>query len=327
MKLSVIIPIYNTEKYLEKCILSVINQDMKDLEIILVDDGSDDFSPIICDKYALQYNFIQAFHITNSGPATAKNIGYSYAKGEYISFIDSDDELMPNMYSRMLINAYQNQADIVCCSYKQIDENGITSHKEYSEKEYKLNQVEGLKHLLEKNMIYSQCWTKIYRKKIIEANNILFVDGLKTEEDFIYNLHVFLNSNIITIVDIPLYIYTHRACSLSRAYFKSHLENFHKNMIFRLAQTNYEIKTRFPQLSDICAAHCIQYYNLLIGRACMFEYKESKSYYLHACNYIRKHAKVLFKYHTRCGFSFTGAILFILLPPPLYFKYRQSRVL
>ena len=326
MKLSVIIPVYNTEKYLKRCIDSVINQINNDLEIILVDDGSQDSSSVICDNYASNYSFIHSIHIKNSGPATAKNVVYLQAKGEYISFIDSDDELMPNMYYMMLDSAYMNNADIVCCSYKQIDENGIISHKESTQKEYILNQEEGIKHLLEKNKIYSQCWTKIYKRKILETNNILFVEGLKTEEDFIYNLHVFLNSKIITIVDYPLYIYTHRESSLSRDYFKSNLIQFHKNMILRLDQTDSKIKQKFPQLNIICSAHCIQYYNLLIGRASMFDYEMSKPYYLHAFEYIRNNYKALFKYHHRCGFSILGAILIFILSPRYYFIYRKSKI-
>ena len=325
MKLSVIIPVYNTEKYLEQCIESVINQKNKDLEIILVDDGSQDSSSIICDNYASNYPFIHSIHIKNSGPATAKNVGYLQAKGEYISFIDSDDELMPNMYCTMLDSAYKNNADIVCCSYKQIDEKGLISHIDSTQMEYILNQEEGIKHLLEKDKIYSQCWTKIYKRDILEANNILFVEGLKTEEDFIYNLYAFLNSKIITIVDYPLYIYTHRESSLSRDYFKSNLIQFHKNMILRLDLTDTQINLKFPQLKIICSAHCIQYYNLLIGRASMFDYEISESYYLHAFKYIRKNYKALFKYHQRCGFSILGALLIFILSPRHYFIYRKNK--
>lgn len=326
MKLSVIIPVYNTEKYLKQCIESVINQKNKDLEIILVDDGSQDSSSIICDNYASNYPFIHSIHIKNSGPATAKNVGYLQAKGEYISFIDSDDELMPNMYCTMLDSAYKNNADIVCCSYKQIDENGLISHIDSTQMEYILNQEEGIKHLLEKDKIYSQCWTKIYKRDILETNNILFVEGLKTEEDFIYNLYAFLNSKIITIVDYPLYIYTHRESSLSRDYFKSNLIQFHKNMILRLDQTDCIIKERFPKLNEICTIHCIQYYNLLVGRASMFEYNISRPYYLHAHLYIRKNYKTLIKYHNRCGFSMIGVVIFLILSPKQYHKYRNRKI-
>ena len=327
MKLSIIIPVYNTEKYLEACIESVLKQDTKEqFEVILIDDGSKDQSPQICDQYAQKYDFITTLHISNSGPATAKNKGYEIAKGEYISFIDSDDKITPQMYDTMLKSANDNNADVVCCSYEQIDEKGISSHNKFSGKEYVLNQVEGLKHLLEKNMIYSQCWTKIYKKEVLERYHILYVNGLKTEEDFIYNLQVFLKSQIITIVDFPLYIYTHREASLSRDYFKSNLEQFHKNMIYRLEMTDREIREQYPQLLRPCIAHCILYYNLLIGRAAMFKYKDSQPYYTKAIKYIKKNITTLLRNHTKCGFSIIGSFILFVLPPSLYFRYRKHKI-
>lgn len=326
MKLSVIVPVYNTEKYLEKCLGSILIQEEKDLEIILVDDGSKDSSSEICDKYELKYDFVKCIHINNSGPATAKNRGYELAQGEYISFIDSDDELKPEMYSLLLDNARCNDADVVCCSYLQIDEAGNKSHEESTGKDYVLNQEEGLKHLLEKNMIYSQCWTKIYKKSLLDRYNIRFIDGLKTEEDFIFNLEVFMKSNVVTVIDKPLYLYTHRISSLSREYHRSHIRNFLRNMVFRLELTNDKIKKNFPALSEVCTVHCLQYYNLMIGRAAMFEYKDTLPYYLQAFEYINSHKRILIKYHGKCGLSVIGGVFFIVLPSKYYFKYRKTRI-
>ena len=142
---------------------------------------------------------------------------------------------------------------------------------------------------------------------------------------YFIHLYAFLNSKIITIVDYPLYIYTHRESSLSRDYFKSNLIQFHKNMILRLDLTDTQIKLKFPQLKIICSAHCIQYYNLLIGRVSMFDYETSKPYYLHAFKYIRNNCKALLKCHHRCGFSIIGTIIFLILPARLYFIYRSLK--
>lgn len=326
MKLSVIIPVYNTEKYLDRCISSVLRQSEKNLEIILVDDGSKDSSAEICDKYASEYVFVKSLHIENSGPATAKNKGYELALGEYISFIDSDDEIEPDMYKLLLDHAKRADADVACCSYLQIDEEGNMSHVVSTGGEYVLDQEAGLKHLLEKNMIYSQCWTKIYRKSLLDKHAIRFMDGLKTEEDFIYNLEVFLKSQIVTILDKPLYIYTHRTASLSREYHKSHIRNFLSNMTFRLNLTDIEVKKKFPTLNRSCTVHCLQYYNLMIGRASMFGYNDCQPYYLQAFNYINAHKSILLENHKRCGLSIVGAFAFIVLPSKWYFKYRKTKV-
>ena len=191
MDVSVIIPVYNTEKYLKQCIDSVIAQVDVSLQIILIDDGSIDSSPLICDEYSKKYNFIRTLHINNSGPATAKNTGISIAEGEYIALTDSDDELKPNMFSEMLEAAHQYNADIVCCNYIQVDEIGNMSHTEHCNQIIPLNHEQGLQHLLAKDKIYSQCWTKIYKRETLTSNNITNENGLKTEEDFIFNIKVF----------------------------------------------------------------------------------------------------------------------------------------
>lgn len=326
MKLSVIIPVYNAEKSLDKSIMAVLSQTEKDLEIILVDDGSKDDSAKICAKYASECDLVKVICIDNSGPATARNKGYDLAQGEYISFIDSDDEIKPEMYTLLLDSAIRNDADVVCCSYIQIDENGNRSHEMCSGKEYVLNKEEGLKHLLDKNMIYSQCWTKIYKKSLLDTYNIRFVDGLKTEEDFIYNLQVFLKSRIITILDKTLYVYYHRTASLSREYHLSHIRNFLANMVFRLNLTDNEIRRNFPTLSLNCTIHCLAYYNLMIGRAALFEYQDCQPYYLQAIKYVRKHKAEVWVHHRKCGLSRIGALLLILLPPKWYFEYRKTKL-
>ena len=188
MDISVIIPVYNVEKYLKRCIESVLHQENVTQEIILVDDGSTDASGKMCDEYAMKYPEIKSIHITNSGPATAKNRGYEIAKGNYVAFIDSDDEIKPDMFSSMLQSGYKHDADIVCCNYIQINEDGSYEHTEHTGKEYVLNQDEALKAILVKDKIYSQCWTKIYKRATMDANHIMNTEGLKTDEDFIYNI-------------------------------------------------------------------------------------------------------------------------------------------
>ena len=115
MDVSVIIPVYNTEKYLSACIDSVLQQDNVSFEIILVDDGSTDSSANICDTYAKDYDNIKAIHIQNSGPATAKNIGLKHVQGNYIALTDSDDKMEPLMLFKMVSAGYKYDADIRTC--------------------------------------------------------------------------------------------------------------------------------------------------------------------------------------------------------------------
>ena len=116
IQLSVVIPVYNTEDYLQRCVDSVLENRSIDMEIILVDDGSTDSSPSICDSYSSRFPFVKTVHIKNSGPASAKNRGIEIAQGEYIALTDSDDEVKPDMFVKMLETAKRHNADIVGCN-------------------------------------------------------------------------------------------------------------------------------------------------------------------------------------------------------------------
>ena len=325
MDISVIIPIYNVEKYLKRCLDSVICQKNITQEIILVDDGSTDSSVHICDEYAAKHPEIKCLHISNSGPSTAKNIGAEIATGNYLAFIDSDDEIKPNMFSLMLQSAYKHHADIVCCNYIQVNEDGSYEHTEHTNKEYVLNQEEGIKAILIKDKIYSQCWTKIYNRATMETNNIRNTNGLKTDEDFIYNIQAFACSKTICIVDKPLYIYTHRNTSLSKDYFNTHIEKYIDNRILRLNLVEKIIKEKFPHLQHYSTYHCIFYYNELIGRLCLYPYIYHDPRVKKVFIYIKNNYEVLMPYHNQLGFSKIGVLLIKFLPHIIYLHYRRLK--
>ncbi len=323
MDISIIIPIYNVKRYLKRCLDSVLGQKGISSEIILVDDGSSDSSGDICDEYSNKFPQIKCIHIKNSGPSSAKNVGYEYAVGNYVAFIDSDDKCTSEMFYIMLQSAYKHNADIVCCNYTQIDEEGNISHTECTGQEYVLNQDEALKALLIKDKIYSQCWTKIYKRETLARNNIKNTEGLKTEEDFIYNIQAFACSHIVCVVDKPLYIYTHRDKSLSKDYYREHISQYIDNRILRLELVAKIINQNFPQLKECCTYHCIFYYNELIGRICLFPnmYKDKRVFKV--IKYIKNNSDILSKYHNQLGFSTTGIKIFKYLPTTLYLYYRK----
>jgi glycosyltransferase involved in cell wall biosynthesis len=326
MDISVIIPIYNVEQYLKRCVDSVLRQKEVSLEVILVDDGSTDFSGKLCDDYATKNPNVKSLHIENSGPATAKNRGYDIAKGNYVAFIDSDDEIKQDMFSIMLKSGYQHNADIVCCNYIQVDEDGNISHTEHTGQEYILNQEEALKAILIKDKIYLQCWTKIYKREMLESNQIRNTEGLKTEEDFIYNIQAFACSQTVCIVDNPLYIYTHRNKSLSKDYYRNHISQYIDNRILRLELVDSIINKRFPHLKEYSSYHCIFYYNELLGRICLFPKLYHDKRVHKVISYIRKHSHVLMKYHIQLGFSTIGSHLIRYLPNSIYLYYRYCKV-
>lgn len=323
MEISIIIPVYNTAKYLKRCIDSIISQKISK-EIILIDDGStDNSSPQICDEYSQKYAFIKAIHTKNQGPASAKNVGINAATGNYIALFDSDDKLSDNMLIQMIDFAKQNNAEIVCCNFMQIDTCGIQAVRKYTLKHYVFDKETAIKNMLERNMIFNQSWTKIFKRSIIIENNIKHVEGLKTEEDFLFNLQAFMHAEKICVIDKPLYIYTHRETSLSKDYFRQHISQYIDNRILRLTDADTTIKNNLPQIYESCIIHCLIYYNELIGKIANFPHLFGDKRTQKAISYIKDHIKTLHQHHIMCGFSRKGVLLIKYLPPYFYMWYRH----
>lgn len=326
MDVSVVIPVYNTEKYLPVCIDSVLAQTGVSLEIILVDDGSTDSSPCICDKYAEEHDNITTIHIKNSGPATAKNEGLLLAKGNYIALTDSDDKMGPMMLHKMVNAGYNHNADIVCCNYKQIDEQGVVSHLNSTNQLYVLNHEEGLIHFFSKDKIYSQCWTKLYKRQMLRDYNIENDPGLRTDEDFIFNIRSFTKAKITVIVDEPLYEYTHRNNSLAHAFFKENISQYIDNRNSRVQVTLKEVQNETKIVKEWSTVHIMMYYNELLGKVALFPEYYSDERISKILRFIRGNKQILNKYYSQCGFSKTGKFLILYLPNYIYMKYRKTKI-
>ena len=142
--ISIIVPVYNVEKYIDKCIKSILEQTYKNLQIILIDDGSQDKSGQICDEYELQDNRIEVIHKKNGGLSDARNLGIKKARGEYIGFVDSDDYISKNMYEDMYKIIQEKDSDVCICNvYNVIDGKEILKNEDNGLKEY--NKIEILK--------------------------------------------------------------------------------------------------------------------------------------------------------------------------------------
>ncbi len=326
MDVSVIIPVYNTEKYLAACIDSVLAQTGVSLEIILVDDGSTDSSPCICDKYAEEYDNITTIHIKNSGPATAKNEGLQLAQGNYIALTDSDDKMEPLMLQKMTSAGYEHDADIVCCNYMQIDEQGNISHLNSTNQIYVLNHEEGLIHFFSKNKIYSQCWTKLYKRQMLNEHHIENDPGLRTDEDFIFNIRTFVQAKTTVIVDEPLYEYTYRENSLAHGYFKNHISQYIDNRIQRVQVTQAAVKHESDTIKHWSVVHIIMYHNELLGKVALFPEYYADPRIKEILRFIKRNKSILNQHYALCGFSKIGKILITYLPTWLYMKYRKSKV-
>lgn len=322
MDISVVVPVYNTENYLRKCVDSIINQQNVSIEIILVDDGSTDSSSIICEEYATKYSYIHAVHIDNSGPATAKNVGLKLAKGDFVSFTDSDDELEPTMFYEM-INAGKNyNSEIICCNFKEVDAHGIIGHTACSGKIYVFDKLESLRHLLSRDLIYTGSVTKIFKRELLTQNNINHNDGLKTDEDFIMNIKAFAKCSHCIVVDKCFYIINYRENSLSHSYFKENINNYINNRFVRSQIIEKTVNEECPELIEWAYLQNIMYFNELLGRISSFPPLYNDDRTKSVVGYIRRHWNILIKFHSKCGFSKLGCYLLRIMPTCVYMYYR-----
>ena len=211
-KISVIIPIYNVEKYLKRCIESIIKQTYSNLEIILVDDGSPDGCAKICDEYKNKDERIVVIHKKNGGLSDARNAGLKVATGEIISYIDSDDYVDLDMYEKMTKAMEEKNADIVVCGTNIDYEDGHTKVK--CEKEEKsFNREEALIELNSFKSFDMAVWNKLYKREVVD--NIEFPVGKKREDSFVM-YHYFARAKKVVIINQAKYHYFQRSNSISR---------------------------------------------------------------------------------------------------------------
>lgn len=213
-EISVIVPVYNVEEYLEKCLDSIILQSYKDFELILVDDGSTDKSGIICDEYSKKDNRIKVIHKNNGGLSSARNAGLNVAIGDYIYFCDSDDYIENNCLE-IINNYFKLGYDLVVFSYvlEGFSNNWTRSFKTQS---YKCDDIVDftINNVFCNNLGW-EAWSRAYKRSIIEENNIRFIDNKRIfAEDLQFLLFYLPHAKSITAINMPLYHYMYRENSI-----------------------------------------------------------------------------------------------------------------
>lgn len=216
---SIIIPVYNVENYLNKCLRSVVTQTYSNLEIILVDDGSTDSSPALCDKWEKSDSRIIVLHKQNGGLGSARNTGLDRAAGKYICFIDSDDYVEKNMVERLVQESETHDAQIVICGNDNVQLRNGTYHE--------ISKNSMPKSILENNNAIANgladlfahyyaipAWNKLYRTSLLRLNHMRFNEHVTVAEDSLFNIPLYkLAERIVSIPDI-LYHYVSREGSL-----------------------------------------------------------------------------------------------------------------
>ena len=292
--ISIIIPVYKVEKYIYKCIDSVLNQTYKNLEIILVDDGSPDKCPEICEEYAKKDNRIKIIHKKNGGLSDARNAGLKVATGKYIGFVDSDDYIEKDMYQVLYNNIIKTNSDISIVNLKEVKENEIIENNVKDEQNtIEYTKLEGLKKLIE-NKIKSYAWNKLYKKEIL--NNIEFPVGRKMEDLAVMH-KIFEKANKIVYTDKIEYYYLQRGDSiLGNIDLKLTKDLFY----FVTERYKYMIK-KYPQLQDTLNIDRIKYIFIYHKNICLindintYNKTEFLNEYLFLKNNFKNYKKKIFQ--------------------------------
>ena len=207
--ISVIVPIYKVEPYLDRCVGSIMAQTYEDLEIILVDDGSPDNCPAMCDAWAAKDSRIRVIHKENGGLSDARNAGLAVATGEYISFIDSDDYIAPEFVAELYEAMTQTGADVAECATAYVDEDGNILRNRNAAPIAEMDKLEALRRLVLEDGVYQTVWNKLYRREIC----IPFETGKLNEDEF-FTWKVFEKINKLAVVEASLYNYLQRGSSI-----------------------------------------------------------------------------------------------------------------
>lgn len=308
MKLiSIIIPVYNTEKYLEKCVMSITNQTYKNLEIILIDDGSTDSSPMICDFLAEKDRRITVIHQTNGGVSSARNTGLDNTHGDYIMFIDSDDYISLNMIEFLLSKI--GDTDIAMCGYNNVDENGNLSPQE------NVTIMDGIistdtfwnYFYSDTRIYYVTLWAKLYKSRLWD--NVRFPLNTLHEDEFAVH-QIISQCKTLSISKNPLYFYLQRKGSIMHTQFKTENLNATEGMLDRC---QFFFDRKEYHLAE--KALSMAMYSIVKGYTLLGENDKIDELYKKFCSLYRKlvfkNTSLKFKY--KCGIFALNKKLFVRL--------------
>ena len=243
-KISVIVPVYKVEPYLDKCISSIANQTYTNMEIILVDDGSPDNCPAMCDAWAEKDSRIRVIHKTNGGLSDARNAAMAVATGELMAFVDSDDWIASDMYEHLYQRLTEDNSDIAACGVQMVWENGASSRMLTREGSRVLNQEEAMRAIIEESWLKQPVWYKLYKTELVR--DILFPKG-KYHEDVFWSYQAVGRAKKVSVSDYVGYYYLQRGGSImGEGYSLKRLDAI-EGKVQRCAY----MRKRFPALSAL----------------------------------------------------------------------------
>lgn len=264
--ISVIVPIYNVEKYLARCVDSIVNQTYKNLEIILVDDGSTDTSPNLCDEWAEKDNRIKVIHKTNGGLSSARNTGIEAATGDYILFLDSDDYWTYSDLLADLADIIKKRDPSVTIFGYTADMKLINNYARNTTLEQKVSfgtKLEAFRNLICNNKLQSSACNKVYRSSLLKADSIMFEEGIFSE-DIDWTARVIIAADKIALLDKYAYYYRVNGSSITHNISEKNMNDLANNVVkvVKLGDT-IQSEDYYEYYMNYCSYQYITLLNLL----------------------------------------------------------------
>ena len=275
--ISVIVPVYNVEKYLDQCVESIVNQTYKNLEIILVDDGSPDNCPAICDEWAKKDERIVVIHKNNGGLSSARNAGLDVAHGEYIGFVDSDDYIDSDMYEQLLNAITDEDAELSCCGRRIVDEQSSVQCDRYTHERTSYIGNDIVKSLFYGNEFDEAMWDKLYKKSFF--NNLRFPIG-EVNEDIVLMVKKFSSLNTMVHLGAAKYYYRNNTQGITKSKYNGKMSIVIKHLYEIKAFVVKTIPQLLPDYYFLQARYsCSQLINIYLSKGAKKEfYHDFKAY-------------------------------------------------
>lgn len=304
MELSIIVPVYNCESYLERTVELLLTQQLDTYEILLIDDGSVDRSSAICDELAHRNSHIKVLHINNSGPGHARNVGIGNAEGKYIAFCDADDQPVVNMYGRMVSIMKKKEVDYIICDIFSERDNRAFGFP-WGDSNVLFSRDEVLTHLLASmlgnksdNDTQTPVWGSsvrcIYKKIILDNYKIRFPEDIRFAEDLVFNIRYIKNISSCFVLNEALYRYTLNSDSLMNSHVRYNKNAFNERV--KLVQYVEDAINQISSLSDdlklrfLTSQRC--YFIESVGNAARAIKTEGRSFALSEIRTIVNHPMV-----------------------------------
>ena len=282
-KISVIVPVYNVEQYLERCVDSIINQTYKNLEIILVNDGSTDNSGQLCDELARKDDRIRVVHKKNGGLSDARNVGIYEAKAELIGFIDSDDYIDEDMYEVLMNNLKDANADLSMCGHYDVY-NNVPEAQVADKKIWELSPQEAIKMVMEAKILSVTAVNKLYKKSLF--SELKFEIGKIAEDAFIM-IKLLDKCNKIVATNEKKYYYVHRENSITTQKFSLKF----LNVIEAYEQNKEIILEKYPELREVAQMRMNWAYFYVLDRLLLDKEYNDKKLENKLISYLKDYSK------------------------------------